>query len=428
MKTARLHSRLAVVTVTGLLAFAGAARAATNPLDPSFGNGGVAIAPTTQHGAIFGLAQDQAGRIVAAGQTSEGNLGLLRFLGGDGSLDTSFNGGLVETELSIQSRANDVAIQQDGKIVAAGSDLARGTPFGSFVLTRYDESGKLDRSFGKNGLVITHVSQDNGGAFALAIQGDGRIVVGGFGQPIGKRPVGLLIRYLANGKIDKSFGAGGKVSFVPSAKSEAAVTDVAVLPSGKILASGGMNGRFLLTRLLSSGKPDRSFGGGDGQLTTAIGRPQTCACPIVSSLAPRPNGGTVVAGNVGGNSAVSRYLPSGALDRSFGRKGVVPLRLGNFGAPRDVGLQESGQIDVVGYSESGSLKVFRYLPNGNPDRDFGDAGVFSERIGKASQAYSALIQSDGKLVVGGRSDQSGNPREHEFPLENSEFLLLRLLP
>jgi uncharacterized delta-60 repeat protein len=423
-------SRLAVLTVAGLLAvavFPAPAKTASNPLDPSFGNGGIVMEPATQRGAIFGLAEDRVGRVVAAGQTAGGNIGLLRYLA-DGALDTSLGGGLIETELSLQTTANDVAIRRDGKIVVAGSSLARGSPFGSFVLARYSQSGSLDRSFGKNGLAVTHVGQDSGGAFALAIQPDGRIVVAGFGERVGQAPAGLLIRYRANGKIDKSFGTDGRVSFAPHGKGEAALTDVAVLPSGKVLVSGGTNRRFLLVRLLGSGKHDPSFGGGDGLVTTDIGHPKSCACSIINSLALRPGGGAVLAGNVGENSAVARYRPNGSLDRSFGQQGFVPLRLGGVGAPSAVALQEDGRIDVSGYSESGSIKVFRYLPSGDPDPDFGNDGEFSQRVGDTSQANAALIQPGGRLVIGGRSNQRDPPSEHEFPLENDRFLLMRFLP
>src|SRR5438874_2198299 len=129
----------------------------------------------------------------------------------NGSLDRSFGGdGKVATHFAKKSRegAESVAIQADGKIVAAGDTYQS---HDRFALARYNPNGSLDCSFGGDGKVATHfasMSDDN--ADSVAIQADGKVVAGG--ETFQSHDRFALARYKPNGSLDRSFGGDGKVA------------------------------------------------------------------------------------------------------------------------------------------------------------------------------------------------------------------------
>src|SRR5262249_41974587 len=143
--------------------------------------------------------------------TNVSDFALARY-NGDGSLDTSFGtGGEVTTVLSLADFAESVAIQTDGKIVAAGISQQSATAQ-DFGLARYNSDGSLDTNFGRGGKVLTDFAGSNDGAFDVAIQTDGKIVAAGFSFQFTASENFALARYNSNGVLDTTFGAGGKVT------------------------------------------------------------------------------------------------------------------------------------------------------------------------------------------------------------------------
>jgi uncharacterized delta-60 repeat protein len=163
--------------------------------DSSFGNLGIfKLNIPTLYSVVSSVKVQTNGYIVFGGTVSDPTSGivpnywLLGRLDTTGTLDTSFGtGGTVSTSLTSPSTltANSVAIQIDGKIVVGGTyDLNSGAAF-SFALARYNANGTLDTSFGSagNGLILTDliapINEEQG--FSLAIQTDGKILLGGYG-------------------------------------------------------------------------------------------------------------------------------------------------------------------------------------------------------------------------------------------------------
>src|SRR5207248_638470 len=95
-----------------------------------------------------------------------------------------------------------VAVQTDGKIVAAGSATFNNNS--DFAVARYNPDGSLDPSFGSGGIVFTDIGSNNDQINAIALQGDGRIVVAGI-----YAGDFALARYCPNGLLDRTFGNGG---------------------------------------------------------------------------------------------------------------------------------------------------------------------------------------------------------------------------
>jgi uncharacterized delta-60 repeat protein len=176
----------------GVQKFALARYSATGSLDPSFGSGGT-VTTDFGLGSGFGgaLAVQSDGKIVAAGRA--GSDFVLARYNGDGSPDAGFgSGGNVTTDFGgvVFDAAFAVALQANGKIIVAGSAFS--FPAADFALARYNPDGSLDPSFGSGGKVTT----DFGGfdvAFGVALQPDGKIVAAGQG---GSGSDFALARYL----------------------------------------------------------------------------------------------------------------------------------------------------------------------------------------------------------------------------------------
>lgn len=230
--------------IGGKFAIALAQYTTSGALDSTFG-GGTGIV-TTPIGAVDAAAAALAiqvdGKIVAAGLagnavTNVWDVALLRY-NTDGALDLTFGGtGIVTTDAGLRSNyANAVALQADGKIVVVGNAFA--DPFGSgtsdIAVLRYNTDGSLDTTgFGNgNGFVTTSVGAfDNG--FAVAVQpADGKIVVAG-NADAGLADRVALLRYNGDGTLDSGFGSGGIVTRAASGPSTIASANAVVLqPTG----------------------------------------------------------------------------------------------------------------------------------------------------------------------------------------------------
>ena len=167
-----------------------------------------------------------------------------------GDLDTSFDSdGKVTTEVgSTDDFARSVAIQSDGKIVAAGFS-SNGSDW-DFALVRYNTDGSLDTSFDTDGKVTTAIGSGDDHAVSVAIQSDGKIVAAGYSDN-GSDNDFALVRYNTDGSLDASFDGDGKVTTAIGSDWDQAYS-VAIQSDGKIVAAGysynGSNWDFALAR------------------------------------------------------------------------------------------------------------------------------------------------------------------------------------
>ena len=195
----------------------------------------------TGHDEAHSVAQQADGKIVTAGfgfNGTDSDFAVVRY-NADGSLDTSFDGdGTVLTPVGTSGDyAYDVALQSDGKIVVAGH--AGIGSRNNFAVVRYNTDGTLDTSFGSDGKVTTPLF-DTDGAHAVAIQADGKIVAAGRSlNSVGTEFVGV-VRYNTDGTLDTSFSGDGRLisSQGCAAYSSALQTD------GKIVLSGSLQIRW----------------------------------------------------------------------------------------------------------------------------------------------------------------------------------------
>lgn len=419
---------------------------AAGSLDTSFGVGGIV---TTNFDSSSASAATHAtlqadGKIVVVGYsrragTDDDDFALARYDAVDGSLDTTFGvGGKVTTNFGSPyfaatiEWALSVAVQADGKIVAAGySD--QGTPsltgHSDFALARYNVDGSLDTSFGVGGKVVTDFGFPNSSVNGVALQCDGKIVAAGISiSGDANDPANwdiALARYNVDGSLDTSFGVGGKLTTNFGSTPFGSMTgdaawSLALQADHKIVVAGSSNqgsGGFALARYNEDGSLDTSFGVG-GKVVSGSGG------DVAFSVALQPDGRIVAAGHSNPGAtlndfALSRYNADGSLDTGFGVDGIVTT---DFGVSQDiaegVAVEADGRIVAAGYSYQGAtgndFVLAQYNADGSLDTSFGMGGkVVTDFGGPDDVANGVVVQGDGNIVVVGTTNQSGH---YEFAL------------
>ena len=233
-------------------------------LDPAFGTDGLVKTPIGARGdEANAVALLPNGRIVAAGTSNQERAIVVRYLE-DGTLDATFSGdGIAGTPRSAHLwGAEDLAIQPNGRIVVVGAGQ-EGTKY-EFAAARFLANGKRDRTFSDDGMVLTPF--DYGQARAVALQPDGKIVAAGFHS----RGL-ALVRYLPDGSLDRTFGDRGRVGFWDDPAPWAIFgLAVAIQSNGRIVAAGNYDIFAMgIARLMPDGRLDKSFGG-DGVVRTQV--------------------------------------------------------------------------------------------------------------------------------------------------------------
>jgi uncharacterized delta-60 repeat protein len=384
-------------------------------LDSKFGNKGTVLTDFGAWDLARGLAVQPDGKLIAAGEGGD-SFALARYKS-NGSLDTNFgSGGKVTTDFST---TNAVALQGDGKIVVAGSVTEPGTADSDFALARYNSNGTLDDTFGSGGKVTTEIGEFTSGGFddradAVAIQQDGKIVAAGVADN-GSDNDFALVRYNPDGSLDGTFDSDGKVTTDFLGGSFDTAHAVALQDDGKIVAGGESGNSFALARYDSNGSLDTSFGSG-GKVTTG-------GFDSVQDLAIQSNG-IIAAGSGSGSRgsndfALARYkLSNGVLDTTFGSGGKVTT---DFSGGEDfahaVALQGDGKIVAGGGNNNpthiDNFALARYNSNGSPDDTFGKEGKITTLVGRGGGLTDLAIQQDGKIVAAGVAD---NGSDSDFAL------------
>ena len=384
-------------------------------LDKSFGsdgNGIVITAITNNIDKANSIAIQKDGRIVVTGYyynvAGDQDIVTVRYKS-DGTLDNTFGGnGIVTTPIgSDDDSANSIAIQNDGKIVVVGESRNNRNNY-VYAVVRYNSDGTYDNDFNGGGIVTTGIGS-NDFAQSIAIQSDGKIVVAGSSKNTHDNDDVAIVRYNSNGTIDNTFGGGDGIVTTDIGNNDDFARSVAIQDDGKIVATGGSGGNYVVMRYENNGALDNTFGGGDGVVVTPI----TNSIGFAESIAIQNDGKIVVAGwsmvNGGHNVfTIIRYTKNGALDTSFDDDGIVTTTFES--TANSVKIQNDGKIVVGGtstFSGKSCFTVLRYNPNGHLDKTFGVNGKAVTQIGNTnSSANSIAIQRDGKIVEAGENYNS----------------------
>jgi uncharacterized delta-60 repeat protein len=327
-------------------------------------------------------------------------------------LDSAFGNSGTVSQNDVTSA---VALQPNGKIVTVGyRDTGSAPNYFDFVVSRYNPDGTPDVSFGGTGTVVTDLTGQKDIAEAVAIQSDGKIVVGGTVYNGPKYAFGLA-RYNSDGSLDAGFGQGGTVIDFQSANSYYnQILNLVIQPDGRILAGGNLDNEsagginFAVVRYNTDGTRDTSFGSG-GVATTNLGLGDRAY-----GLALQADGKVVLAGvSSEGNSisvfALTRYTTAGQLDATFGSGGVVITDLqGTYEEAHDLVIQPDGKIVVAGQVDSSGafppvndFAVARYNADGSLDGGFGSSGTTVTDFGADDTTSGTALQPDGRIVVAG---------------------------
>ncbi len=402
-------------------------------LDLTFGGKGfVETSPGGNSNGITGIVLQPDGKIVAAGDVTIGGrqqFALARY-NVDGSLDATFNPtgatpGVVTTILVTgrDSSANGIALQSDGKIIAAGRTIYGGVGATEFGLVRYLSNGALDPSFGTDGVVTLAIGTLNDTGTAVALQSDGKIVMAGYSAPgIGLNHVFAVARFDSSGNLDPSFGGGvGYVTTrVITAPNDDHAYALTIQSDGKIVVggqapTGGVQSCTIL-RYNTDGTLDTTeFGNGLGYVITPISSNGVAAdSSVIRGLTMQSDGKILAVGwaTFGGADrlVVLRYTSAGVLDTTFGGGvGYVITQVGTTTEGYGIILQPDGKIVVSGTCVVAGPQEFivaRYTTDGTLDSSFGNPnlGYVLTSAGAGCIGYAIAQKTNGELVIGGKGD------------------------
>lgn len=333
-----------------------------------------------------------------------------------GALDPTFSsdGKLTISFTNDNAAAKAVVVQPDHKTIAAGS--ARQDGQNDFALSRFNADGTPDTGFNTTGKLLLDFFGLDDLCTAVALQSDGKIIAAGY-TFTGEGFEFAMARFHANGSPDLDFGIDGRVT--AQAGVTGFCQAVAVQPDGKILLAGyalspdSLNNEFVVLRFHPDGWPDTDFGT-DGKAVHGL----EGSALVANSMTLQPDHKIILAGQRANDatlrweSAVMRLNADGSRDADFGNNGLVltatPLLDNNLKA---VVLQPDGKIVVAGYAGSGPssnrFMLTRYLADGAPDAGFADNGMLLSAIGANNNYAQGLAITASRIIAGGTLSQDG---------------------
>ena len=391
-------------------------------LDPTFGNGGKVVTPIDSMSlTIRDMVIQPDGKILVVGRTQlENNLKsgfvIVRY-NIDGSLDNTFGSGGLIIDFFSSSTSNQasqtIELQSDGKIIVGGNITIGSTR--DFALVRYYPNGTIDSTFGNNGLVTTDFGAGNIDAiYQTIVKSNDKILTAGLNT--GLYGTANLVQYTSNGSLDSTFGNSGLARSPQyySGFSFIGVLGLTIQSDDKIVAVGFSN-KWEVVRFLPNGKIDSTYGD--------TGRVKIDIVGQATSISLQNDGKAIVFGFLSQNNHNSivliRLRTNGLLDSTFGSGGIAinDIDTSNNSASKTF-IQSDGKILVAGTNSEGSVNVnslnkyrgnfvlLRYNNNGILDSSFGVQGIITTDFGLQDFAFTLVVQTDGKVILGGNVSDS----------------------
>jgi uncharacterized delta-60 repeat protein len=415
--------------VEGVLRASNMVCAFSGSLDTGFGTSGKRLVGWGSTSADWGeaLAIQRSGgadKLILVGTTPRASdptkvtFGIIR-LGSGGVLDTSFNPGNLDGKNRISLGTNSayaraVAVDSQKRILVAGYYTGSND---DFAVIRLDSNGVLDNSFDFDGIKIISVNstgQDQ--ALAIAIGNSDEVYLAGFSSTAGNDDF-ALVKLDNTGALDPGYGTGGIITTAIGTSGDRAKAIHFDSATNMVTLAGYSYNNFkdfALARYGISGSPDPAFGVG-GKLTTAItaGNYTDEANAVTMDAA----GHVIAVGNSNNGFAIAKYSNLGVLNWSR----VTQLSTAIEDA-RAVKVDSSGKIVVAGYAygTQQDFAVARYGALGVLDATFNAAGALpgtvTNNIGQADEGKGMVIQSNGRIVVGGYNStvSAGGATDQDF--------------
>lgn len=293
---------------------------------------------------------------------------------------------------------------------SAASLLVRGTP------------GSPDTTFGASGKVRAKIGVDGIAVRGLAVQSDGRVLVGGLSE----KDV-VIARLGVDGAIDTSYGAQGKVTAdlkVGGTSSYDVAEGIALAPNGSAVIAGwttNPTSNYALARFSPTGGLDTSFDTSGYVVTPFSPQPTWNGDVLGLAVVVQPDGKPVFGGKIlemGGNHhpVIARLKTTGALDDTFGSNdtgwfwrqayvGATPFESSDDECSA-LALAPGDKIVGAGTSEQGGKRFFvvRLDSKGKLDASFGSGGFTQVPFLKDATAHSVHTLPDGRVLVTGVTD------------------------
>ncbi len=369
----------------------------------------------------------------------------------NGSVDNSFgNSGVAFKNVGQlgDSQGVKIALQNDGKIVQAGSSF-NGTKF-EFVVLRFNSNGTIDNSFGNNGQVNYSFTNFDNNALDVAIQSDGKIIVAGNIKVDANDFDFAVLRLNSNGSLDTSFGVNGKIQndFIGFNVPDSA-QKIAIQNDGKIIVAGlsytiDDSFDFAIARYNTNGDLDTSFGTNGKKL---IGFNATIDDDIANDMVLQNDGKILVVGQTSNgnnlNYALARLNTNGSLDTSFDGDGKLTYQFNtNDNIANAIAIQNNGKIIITGEIDTDDnasiiktdFATLRFNADGSLDTSFGQNGKLITDFGSNDDSPRAIqIQNDGKILIAGTSNKNyamarynidGSPDNANFGSSNDGKVVL----
>lgn len=372
-----------------------------------------------------GVVRGSNGKLVILGNLEGGDVAVARFTA-SGKLDSSFGGdGVVVLDLGGDEDAAGVALDSQARVVVATTRT--NGPTIEFALARLRTDGDLDTTFNDTGRrVLDFGSSAESRAAGVAVQPDDKIVVAGT-RTNASGSVFAIARLEFDGDFDTTFAGNGKrvVDFGVENGNDVTAAAVALQDDGKILVAGTLQGasgmQFALARVDGAGEPDDSLDG-NGKVVTEFG-PDADGAAVTVGVTGR----IVVAGTRRGSDddfALAVYDPDGSLDESFAGNGKRTIDFSADESASAVAIQADGKIVVAG-TRSGAngddFAVARYLPDGEPDETLDADG--KRRLDVFPDEGSQDVGAGVALLPNGKIVLGGTSAREE----SSDLALVRLL-
>lgn len=284
----------------------------------------------------------------------------------------------------------------------------------------FSQVESLDASFGVDGKVITSINNGADIAYAVSLQQDGKIVVGGMTLSSTTGKDFACLRYNLDGTLDSSFGTNGIVTIDIQVGSEDVAYSLAIQNDGKIVLAGysddGTNKNAALIRLNSDGSLDTTFGTSGVVLTDFIAnRYDEIKTVKIHTLSGNIIvGGTSSLTSTNSQAVIARYTSTGLLDTTFNSTGKVLLDdvsgVGTyFNIIEDLDVKSNGKISAVGWinqqglSWSSNYYACRLNSNGTMDTTFSTDGylVTNGGFNGEDKAFSMILNSDDSFLYSG---------------------------
>lgn len=336
---------------------------------------------------IYRVVVLSTGKIILSGSFNSYNsikVGFIIRLNSDASADADFN-----FSTGANRQVDSIVVQPDGKILIGGQFNRYD---GVYInrIARLNSDGVLD-----SGFVPGSGANDN--ISSIALQSDGKIVIGGNFTNYDGTTVNRIARLNSDGSIDSGFNVGSGANNL--------VYAVAVQPDGKILVVGafsqynGVNSAGIV-RLNSDGSIDSGFNVGTGAVGTVL------------SVAIQSDGKILIGGlfssyNGTARNRIARLDSDGSIDTGFN------IGTGANNSVHSIAVEPGGKILIGGlfttYNGASATRLARLNSDGSNDTSFPNSGALN---GPNSTVYVILPQSDGTIIIGGDfSSYSTTPRQ-----------------